>query len=59
MTKEEKPYKYVQALLSIEQFRKMEAYMQRHNITNRRDWIENLIMREVSKDDEKSLPVHE
>lgn len=58
MGKEEKPYKYVQALLSIEQFREMEEYMRKNGITNRRDWVEEIIMKEVRKDDGKSLPLH-
>lgn len=56
--KEELPYKYVQALVSLSEFREIEDHMRRNNIKIRREWVKDTLLKEARKDGSKSIPLH-
>lgn len=54
----EVPYKYVQTIVSGEEAEEIDNYVHANKIKNKREWLREVILKEVRKDGNKSLPIH-
>lgn len=52
------PYKYVQTIVSREEADEIDNYVHMKGIKNKREWIREIILKEVREDGTKPLPLH-
>jgi hypothetical protein len=53
-------YKYIQTTLSTSQHKEVKNFMETNGIDNQREWLREIIMKEVRRDnDSESLPLYQ